>query len=41
MISLDQRRGKKINEMTKDVVDLFYTKNNLDWDKIIEYVSKK
>lgn len=31
----------KINEMTKDVVDLFYTKSNLDWDKIIEYVSKK
>jgi len=32
---------KKINEMTKDVVNLFYTKDNLDWDKIIEYVSKK
>lgn len=32
---------EKINEMTKDVVDLFYTKNNLDWDKIIDYVSKK
>lgn len=32
---------KKINEMTKDVVDLFYTKNTLDWDKIIDYVSKK
>lgn len=32
---------KKINEMTKDVVDLFYTKDNLDWDKIIDYVSKK
>ncbi len=32
---------KKINEMTKDVVKIFYTKNNLDWDKIIEYVSKK
>jgi len=31
----------KINEMTKDIVNLFYTKNNLDWDKIIEYVSKK
>jgi len=31
---------KKINEMTKNIVDLFYTKNNLDWDKIIEYVSK-
>lgn len=32
---------KKVNEMTKDVVDLFYTKDNLDWDKIIDYVSKK
>lgn len=32
---------KKINEMTKDVVDLFYTKDDLDWEKIIDYVSKK
>ncbi len=32
---------KKVNEMTKDVVNLFYTKDNLDWDKIIDYVSKK
>lgn len=32
---------KKINEMTKDIVDLFYTKENLDWEKIIDYVSKK
>ena len=32
---------KKINEMTKDVVDRFYTKDNLDWEKIIDYVSKK
>ena len=32
---------KKINEMTKDVVNLFYTKDNLDWNKIIDYVSKK
>ncbi len=32
---------EKINEMTKDIVKVFYTKNNLDWDKIIEYVSKK
>lgn len=32
---------EKINEMTKDVVSLFYRGNNLDWDKIIEYVSKK
>lgn len=30
----------KINEMTKDLIELFYTKNNLDWDKIVEYVSK-
>ncbi len=32
---------EKINEMTKDIVDIFYTKDNLDWDKIIDYVSKK
>ena len=32
---------KKINEMTKDVVNLFYTKESLDWDKIIDYVSKR
>lgn len=32
---------KKINEMTKDVIGLFYAKNTLDWDKIIDYVSKK
>lgn len=31
---------KKINEMTKGVVNLFCTKDNLDWDKIIDYVSK-
>ncbi len=31
----------KINEMTKDIVELFYTRNRLDWDKIVEYVSKK
>ncbi|MDD2753452.1 MAG: PmeII family type II restriction endonuclease [Candidatus Portnoybacteria bacterium] len=31
---------KKINEMTEDIVELFYSKSNLDWDKIIEYVSK-
>lgn len=30
----------KINEMTKDLIDLFYTKNQLDWDKIVDYVSK-
>ncbi len=33
--------AKKINEMTKDIVKLFYTKDNLNWDKIIEYVSRK
>jgi len=32
---------RKINEMTKDIVNLFYTKDNLDWDKIIDYVSKR
>jgi len=32
---------QKINEMTKDIIDLFYVKDNLNWDKIIEYVSKK
>jgi len=31
---------KKVNEMTKDVVNLFYTKDTLDWEKIIDYVSK-
>ncbi len=31
---------KKVNEMTKDLIDLFYTKNQLDWDKIVDYVSK-
>lgn len=33
--------AKKINEMTKDLVDLFYTDNSLDWDKIVDYISKK
>ena len=33
--------AKKINEMTKDIIDLFHTKNSLDWNKIIEYVSKE
>jgi len=32
---------KKINEMTKDTVKLFYKKNDLDWNKIVDYVSKK
>jgi site-specific DNA-methyltransferase (cytosine-N4-specific) len=31
----------KLNEMTKDLVNTFYTKNSLDWDKIIDYVSKE
>lgn len=31
---------KKINEMTKDLIELFYTEDTLDWDKIVEYVSK-
>ena len=26
--------------MTEDIVKLFYSKSNLDWDKIIEYVSR-
>lgn len=30
----------KINEMTKDLIDLFYSGDKLDWDKIVEYVSK-
>ncbi|MCA9352487.1 TdeIII family type II restriction endonuclease [Patescibacteria group bacterium] len=32
---------KKINEMTKDLIDLFYIDDSLNWDKIVEYVSKK
>ena len=31
---------KKINEMTKDIVNLFYVEDNLNWEKIIDYVSK-
>ncbi len=31
---------KKINELTKDIVQNFYKKNMLDWDKIIDFVSK-
>jgi site-specific DNA-methyltransferase (cytosine-N4-specific) len=31
---------KKINEMTKGIIDLFYNNDSLDWDKIIDYVSK-
>lgn len=33
--------SQKVNELTKSVVELFYTKNILDWDKIVEYISKK
>ena len=33
-------RRQKINEMTKDLIELFYTKGDLDWNKIVEYVSK-
>lgn len=32
---------KKVNEMTRDIVNHFCTDNVLDWDKIVEYVSKK
>lgn len=32
---------KKVNEMTRDVMDLFCVKNILDWNKIIEFISKK
>jgi len=31
---------KKVNEMTEDIIELFHTKNMLDWNKIIDYVSK-
>lgn len=33
--------AKKINEMTKDLVNSFYTGNSLDWNKIVDYISKK
>ncbi|MBU4031135.1 cytosolic protein [Patescibacteria group bacterium] len=32
---------KKINEITKDLINLFYADNLLDWNKIVDYVSKK
>lgn len=32
---------KKINEMTRNVVNIFYTNDNLDWEKVIDHVSKK
>lgn len=32
---------KKLNEMTKDLIELFYIANSLDWDKITDYVSKR
>lgn len=31
----------KINEMTKDFVEKFITDNQIDWTKMIEFVSKK
>ena len=31
----------KVNEMTKDLIELFYTKNQLDWEKIVEHISKE
>jgi len=33
--------AKKVNEMTRDIINHFCTNNVLDWDKIVEYVSKK
>jgi len=27
--------------MTKDLIELFYTNSDLNWNKIIDYVSKK
>jgi site-specific DNA-methyltransferase (cytosine-N4-specific) len=32
--------AKKVNEMTKDIFGIFITKNELDWNKIVEYISK-
>ncbi len=32
---------KKINEITKDLIDSFYKNSSLDWDKIVDYISKK
>ncbi len=32
---------KKVNEMTKDLVESFCTDNSLDWDKIVDYISKE
>ncbi|MDD4989952.1 MAG: PmeII family type II restriction endonuclease [Candidatus Pacebacteria bacterium] len=32
--------SQKINEMTKDIINTFCQKNNLDWDKIVDYISK-
>lgn len=32
---------KKVNEMTKDLIEFFYTDHALDWNKIVDYVSKK
>lgn len=32
---------KKINAMTKDLIDSFYIDDSLDWNKIVDYTSKK
>ena len=32
--------GKKINEMTKDIIELFCNNDSIDWGKIIDHVSK-
>jgi len=32
--------AKKTNEMTKDIIERFCSDNILDWDKIVDYVSK-
>ncbi len=32
---------KKVNEMTKSVIESFCVKNALSWDKLLDYVSKK
>ncbi len=33
--------SQKINEMTEDIINNFCIKHMLDWDKILDYVSKK
>lgn len=32
--------AKKINELTKNIIESFCVNNSLDWNKIIDYVSK-